>query len=127
VRREIKTSTSHISVDDDGLVRAVLLPGADETLETARANMAAVREVVPNGSRSRFLIDYRAARSMSREARTYYAGPETAEVQTGVAILVESPLSRALGNFFIGFNKPLVPLRLFSSEEEALSWLRTLP
>jgi hypothetical protein len=41
-----------------------------------------------------------------------------------VALLVGSPMSRAIGNFFIGLNKPLIPTRLFVSEPEALAWLR---
>jgi hypothetical protein len=30
-----------------------------------------------------------------------------------------------LGNFYLGLNKPLVPTRLFTSEEEAQAWLRS--
>ena len=38
---------------------------------------------------------------------------------------LRSPLTRAIGNFFLGLNKPLMPTRLFTSEEEALAWLKT--
>jgi len=37
-----------------------------------------------------------------------------------------SPLSRAVGNIFLGVNRPLVPCRLFTSEPQALAWLRGL-
>jgi hypothetical protein len=33
-------------------------------------------------------------------------------------------LSRALGNFFLGLNKPSMPTRLFDDQEQALAWLR---
>jgi hypothetical protein len=33
-------------------------------------------------------------------------------------------VARAIGNFFMGLNKPLIPTRLFTSEAEALGWLR---
>ena len=62
---------------------------------------------------------------MTREARQYFAGPETAKVESAAALLIKSPLTRAIGNFFLGFNKPLFPTRLFTSTEEALLWLKT--
>jgi len=61
---------------------------------------------------------------MDREARRYFAGEETAKVESAAALLIESPLSKAIGNFFMGLNKPIVPTRLFTSEAEALAWLK---
>jgi hypothetical protein len=40
-----------------------------------------------------------------------------------VALLVGSPVTRVIGNFFIGLNKPRWPVRLFRSESDALAWL----
>lgn len=41
-------------------------------------------------------------------------------------LLLQSPaLTRAIDNFFMGLNKPLFPTRLFTSEEEALTWLKS--
>ena len=70
------------------------------------------------------LVDLTAIKSMSRGARQYFSGPDTAKVQSAAALLVGSPLARAVGNFFMGFNKGLIPARLFTSEAEALEWLR---
>jgi hypothetical protein len=42
------------------------------------------------------------------------------------AIIIQSPLSRVIGNFFMGLNKPRVPARLFKSEKEAVKWLKEL-
>ena len=44
----------------------------------------------------------------------------------GLAIVVDSPLSRAIGNFVIGFAKSLVPTKLFGTVENAIEWLRTI-
>lgn len=57
--------------------------------------------------------------------RVYYAGPATAEIFTAAALPVESMLSRAIANFFLGLNKPLIPTRLFNDEAEAVAWLGT--
>ena len=64
-----------------------------------------------------------ALKGMSRDARVYFAGPQTAEVESAAALLIHSPLGRAVGNFFLGLNKPLFPTRLFTSESDALAWL----
>jgi hypothetical protein len=45
-------------------------------------------------------------------------------VESAAALLIGSPLTRAIGNFFMGLNKPLIPTRLFTSETEALAWLK---
>ena len=63
----------------------------------------------------------RAVRSIDRDARACYA--QAPPSVSALALLVGSPLSRAIGNFFIGFNKPAVPTRLFSSEVDAIPWL----
>ena len=42
-----------------------------------------------------------------------------------VALVIDSPLSRVLGNFFLGFNRPETPARLFTSVDEARAWLNT--
>ena len=70
------------------------------------------------------LVDARAVKFIEREARQYFAvnGRETRIV--AFAIMVKSPLSRMIGNFFIGLNKPSIPARLFDDENEAIKWLK---
>jgi hypothetical protein len=53
------------------------------------------------------------------------AGPEGLKVSQAVALLMGSPVSRVLGNLYLGLNKPPIPTRLFTSEEEAKVWLRS--
>ena len=118
--------TQRTWLDDEGILHAEALPGAEQKGADAEACVAHMWEV--GGRRRRpVLIDLRHAKAMDRDARTYYAGPETAHRQLAAALLIESPLSRVLGNFFLGLNKPLVRTRVFTSEREALAWLRTFP
>jgi hypothetical protein len=53
------------------------------------------------------------------------AGPAATAVTVAVALVTSSPLSRVLGNFFLGFNKPQTPARLFASIDDAEVWLRS--
>jgi hypothetical protein len=122
--RPIVTRVERLWLDGDGIFRAVSLPGAEYTREDAERGVASLWEL--GGRRCRpVLVDMRRAKSMDRGARSYYAGPETARVQCAAALIIESPLTRVIGNFFLGLNKPLLPTRLFTSEPEAMAWLRT--
>ena len=98
--------------------------GAEETLDDARANVALCLQ--RNAGRRRpLLVDLRGAKSQSAEARAYMAGPEGLKVSQAVGLLIGSPVSRVLGNLYLRLNKPPIPTRLFTSEEEALAWLRS--
>jgi hypothetical protein len=97
--------------------------GAEVTLADARENVALCLRM-NGGQRRPVLVDLRVVKSQTAEARAYLAGPEGSEVCQAVGLLIGSPLSRVLGNFYLGLNKPSVPTRLFTSEEEALAWLR---
>jgi hypothetical protein len=115
--------TSRIWTDPEGILHVEARGGVDQTLDDAKAQIDLHRS---DGSAKRrpILVDIRGARSVSRDARAYYAGYASAELYSAAGFIVGSPLSRALGNFFLGLNKPLYPTRLFSTEDEALAWLR---
>lgn len=91
-------------------------------LNDARENVAATATLTA-GERLPVLIDLRGIRSQSAEARAYFAGPAATAVTQAVALIIGSPLSRVIGNFFLGFNRPETPARLFTSVHEAEDWL----
>jgi len=122
--QQIETRAQLIWLDDEGIVRA-------ESKLQVELNLADAQEVistiaaVSRGMRRPMLADLTGLKSMSRDARAYFAGPETASVQSAAALLISSPMARAIGNFFMGLNKALVPARLFTSKPLALEWLRS--
>jgi hypothetical protein len=115
-----------IWLDSDGIIHAKLKPGVDIRLADAQEAVRAIASLCESGKRP-ILVDMTELQSMDRDARVYFAGEETAKAEMAAALLVRSPLTRAIGNFFMGLNKPLFPTRLFTSEEEALTWLKSLP
>ena len=58
-----------------------------------------------------------------RQARKHYVSAEASQMKTAMAMLVQSPMQRMLGNIFFKINRPPYPTRLFSEEEEAVNWL----
>lgn len=108
---------------EDGICRTVTKPGADIGLSAAMENSHAVNSFYKT-KKFPLLIDARNIQAMSKEARKHFStnGRETKINCFG--IVVTSPLSRVIGNFFMGINKPQVPARLFNNEQDAIAWLK---
>jgi len=97
-------------------------PGCEMNLDDAKENVTRIYEVAGN-RRTLVLVDSRGVRWQTREAREYFVGAEAAEATTAVALLVGTPVSRVLGNFFLRFEKHRFPTALFSDEDSAVRWL----
>lgn len=96
--------------------------GARFELRDAEEAIVAMREI-GEGARVPVLVDMRGLQSQTREAREYFMQEEAARVSAAVALLVDSPLSRLLGNFFLLRGAHRVPTRLFTEEKAAVRWL----
>lgn len=110
---------------EDGIVRTKVKPGSDVSVENARENSNAVNALYTD-RKFPLLIDSRGIRSMTRDARNQFTTKGRETNTMAFAIIIDSSLSKVIGNFFLGINKPAVPTRLFDNETEAESWLKTL-
>lgn len=120
----VVTRTETIWLGHDGVLYAVIQPDLVMNLDDAVDNVRA-SAVVAGGVRRPAVIDMRGHRvSATREARAYYAGVENAQVVLAAALLVASPVSRLIGNFFLGVHRTPFPLRMFGELAPALEWLR---
>jgi hypothetical protein len=120
----IKTRTSEVWVDDSGVLHGREAPGTETSLEDAKELVAALRKAA-GGVRRPLVMNISESKSVTREARAYLAGDEMAKTTVVIALVVGSALARALGSFFLTFNRPKFGVRLFGSEGEALSWAQT--
>ncbi len=101
-------------------------------IEGARFELADAVEAVATTARVAgsvlrpVLVDMRGVQSESREARSYFGSSEIAKHMKAIALLVGSPVSRMIANFFIriGSEQP-VPTRVFDDEKTAREWLRS--
>jgi len=62
--------------------------------------------------------------SIDKPAREYLASQKGTEGLSASAIIVNSPFSRLLGNFFLRVNKTSIPVKLFSEISKAEKWLQ---
>ena len=106
---------------EDGVARTVVKAGSEIELEDAQENSRAVN-ALPGPETFALVIDSRHIKSISKEARDHFSMRGRESRVIGFAIVIESPLSTIIGNFFMGLNKPRVPMRLFTDEEKAVQW-----
>lgn len=69
------------------------------------------------------MVDMSGIRAETREARHYFASDEAVARYSAVAIVVSSPLSRVIANFFMRLTQHRRPTRLFTDERAAADWL----
>ncbi|MBL7917430.1 MAG: hypothetical protein JNM96_03475 [Bacteroidia bacterium] len=108
---------------EDGIARTCVKENAEITLELAKENTESVNTLY-QGKKFPILIDSRGIKSMSRDAREHFSTKGRDPKTNAFGIIIGSPISRVLGNFYLGINKPSVPTKLFNTEEEALDWLK---
>jgi hypothetical protein len=108
---------------DDGICRTKTKPLAVIDIKEALENSITVNGFY-KGKKFPLLVDSRNVKSMSREARSYFSTNGRETKINSFAVLVKSPLSRVIGNFFMGLNKPEVPAKLFDNEDKAIEWLK---
>ncbi len=75
------------------------------------------------GKRLPVLVDIRGLKYQTREAREEFVSENAASFTAAVALLVGSPVSRMIGNFFLRHGNHRTPTQLFSQETVAISWL----
>lgn len=107
---------------EDGIARTVVKPNIDITLELAVENTVAVTSLF-KGEKFPLMIDARPVKSMTYEARHHFSVRGRDTKTNSFGIIVGSSISRVLGNFYLGINKPAVPTKLFDNEVEAAKWL----
>lgn len=121
----IEVTCFHTWMGEDGIVRTKIKPGSEVSVEYARENSTAVNSLF-KGKKFPLLIDSRGIKSMTKEARNQFTTKGRETHTNAFAIIIDSPLSKVIGNFFMGINKPAVPTRLFDDEKEAEMWLKKI-
>jgi len=120
-----ETSTQKLYWDEENEIIWGELSFEIQTLEKAIENIDAqerIRDALGK-EMTRVLVDMREMKSITREAREYYANQRTSSIQRATALLVKSKVTKVMANFFMGLNKPVTPTRMFIEPEEAIQWL----
>jgi len=122
VENTIDTRCSKLWLDDGGIVHEQFVPKTDLAIQDAKQSMAIGLEL-SKGVDFSWLVDMTNMRSITKEAREYFGKVEDSHLKA-TGLVTNSPVSKVFGNFFLRFNKPNLPVRLFSSEKQAIRWLK---
>ncbi len=104
---------------EDGILRLTWAPKTRVALEDAQEALEAIANLSQDDARP-VLVDIRNVRSIDREARDCYS---KSTARRAVALLVASPVTKVIANFFLGLNRAVVPVKVFNHESAAIHWL----
>jgi hypothetical protein len=120
--KTIQTKVAYFSYDSRSrILRMKIMEDASIEVEDAIQNYEAASSLT-NGEKHLLLVDAQANVYISKETRIYSAQTKP-NSPLAMALIVNSTANRLIGNFYINFNKPKVPTKLFPTEEKALKWL----
>jgi hypothetical protein len=118
----IQSGSSHLWLDENGILIFVHKPVPAHELKDALENIRLIKQLLQGKTRP-VLADMSAVKSMTREAREEYAKAGVDSLVTAIGMITRSSMGRIVANFFLTFNKPAVPIRLFNHLETAKKWL----
>jgi len=119
-----ETSIAHFYIEDDILFMRSK-KDADINLETTIESIEA-RKKLQGDKKMLMLVDTRGVWQITSESRAYSTRKEVEDLTIAMALLPGSNITTILvANFFIKFNKPSVPTKLFKSEKKAIKWLNS--
>ena len=118
---KIETSIGTHYIENDVLY-IIFKDGADVDLEGILESKQA-RIDLQQGNPMKILVDLRGLFHISKEAREVAAEDQHADMSIAMALVSNSLGTRMISNFFIKFNKPKSPTKMFTNKDKALLWL----
>ena len=70
------------------------------------------------------ISDLAVVTNMPSEVRKLFASPLPFKYLDKTALIVRNPVTRVIGSFFMGINKPVKPTKMFGNVEDAKKWLK---
>jgi len=124
MKKTLDTAFAFLSFEDE-----ILTVKMKEGVNIGKAEMEsllikAVELTVPNKYFA--IIDTTVPYDSTPDARDFYAESDYSKYRFADAFIVNSLPMRLLVNFFIAFNKPTIPSKMFNNEESALNWINSL-
>jgi hypothetical protein len=117
-----ETATGHYWLDQDGILWAKQKKIPDFPLEARIRSFSTFREKMGN-KRICMIIDVTDGSPISREAQ-HFNLKEFPKVFKAIAFVSRSAYGRMLGRLYLGMHESPLPIEIFSSEADALQWIR---
>ena len=82
------------------------------------------RMKVTGGKKIASIVDISAVKHVDKEARTFFSSLRAGQDLLALAVILNNPVTRMMGNFFVKFYHPEYPFRFFTNLEEAGAWIK---
>ena len=115
--------SAKVWLDDDGIIREIFLSGSEITLSDAE-EILSVYHTLEQGRKYPVYMDTRGVKSVGRDVRNYVK--ENFDSYVFAIAATGTPIVRMLSELFNRLNKPPYPTRFFTTEKDALEWLKEL-
>jgi hypothetical protein len=123
--QEIVFSYAKVQLFDNKLIRLEAFGDVQINLAMAR-EMNSTIGILSKGKPALVLLVGNALTKVDQEAMDLSSSEEGLQYTIGDAMVVKSIKERVLANFYLKFNRPKKPTKIFNSEEEAIKWLFSL-
>jgi len=120
---KFSTKKCQVFIDDLGILIQSYNENTELTEKDALEEIKLYGKIIPKKKRP-ILIDIGNIRTVERNAKSVYASEEAAEFLSATALIISNPVSRIMGNFYMGINKTKMPVRMFTSTGDARKWLK---
>jgi hypothetical protein len=120
--KTIQVPRMEVSLRSDGLVQIKVDSGASITLPDVKAQIAAIGEL-GGGGKFPILIISGSDTSIQTDVMNFVADEKSNPFSVAEAYLISSISHKLLANFYLNFNKPARPTKVFTKEADALQWL----
>jgi hypothetical protein len=123
-KKSVDFNGTRIWLDDDGIIRSVMqADGIKDTLTNKKETVHAILKLC-DGEKRPFLADLRKVKTLDKRKNHWSHVKKDASPISAMAMLIPALLSREIGTYFLGPHKPMFPIRPFTDEEKATSWLK---
>jgi hypothetical protein len=119
-----KTSQGEAWMDKDGFLYQDYPPGTEITIEDSLGELKIYRSTFCKEVKRPIIVDISNIKTVSKESRNIYSSDEMGDTISAAALIVSNPVSRIMGNFYMGISKTKMPVRMFTRVDEAKKWLK---
>lgn len=109
---------------DEGILYSAFKQPIYAELEDTKA-IIELRHTISNNESQYWVMDMRNLKSVSNDAKNYI-DKKGHELVWACAVITSSFLTKFMINVFINIKESKVPIKVFSSEENAVAWLKEL-
>jgi hypothetical protein len=107
---------------EDGILFFVYKEGVTVDLNAAKS-IIAERTHFQNKKSYPLITDIRGVSFFAKSARDYFANEGTYLIKC-VAVIVGTPVSKLIANFYISASKPVIPTKIFTDKKAALQYVK---